>query len=830
MVGCPNVGSRPCSTLQQWLLAASTQNFDTSNHLTSAHTNFRIPSLPPRRPALVDMSRANLACVECRRRKVACSKKLPHCTECLVHGRECCYSRDKRRRIDDDAQLPAHSVSSTAYSMPSPSWHHSDSELWAEPQVVSSGFAQSAQSGSAHSRQGPISNSSHGVNPQSTSSSGLQLPVFSSTIVEDPLCGTIPDAMNDTFWWLASQWQSSSTCDSLSSLPEWTNTFNQTDSTHQSIPNNASIDADSLRLTTGRNGRAQVEDATPPFSAQGRNEASAELHHACRRCLPERSRWPTLLVVLERLCRTAHGGSEAETSPFLCLSKLQEQLELDTVSAQDGSAGVPDHSEPSSSIQPDPLRCAWTLAAICLAESILASSPIELPRNLTLEELDHEPDNTVLRFTVAWDHCRKGLCGDPIEVMQTYRMMSLAFSRCHQGQELASASVFLGCRAAATLSIHRAATIAHLGSSLRQQQALNAFWHLVSQGCHFQAWQGRDMPIDLALVELPMPDPKASIQQEADSESSSHTAATAESPRSQFLSSSPVFVTRIWTSVAIGQTIERHYRQGARLLVPCETRLEVATPMTTRPSHQEQVHVKRTAKALDFCGSLLQTREPARADNRESQLKRFVLMLMRYTRVLLHYPFCRVDIDHRKAAQESISATVSTVLGTLLSLGAKDDDDEEEDGEEGEEEDGGDDLNGANHRSRELRGSGQDGSTRSDAHGAIRPSLLSLRPSSGSRPVSLTQPDLARSARVDRHLLELLAGLSLRALVFTLALIKHPLLPVASDSASSADDSERQRSDALLALGALEQLHQHGVVSPPLLRKARKAARLGGGI
>ncbi|GAC75873.1 hypothetical protein PANT_18c00101 [Moesziomyces antarcticus T-34] len=722
------------------------------------------------------MSRAaDVACVECRRRKVACSKRLPHCTECLVHARECCYSRDKRRRIDDDAQAQLH----------------------------------------LH----PVSSSS-GVNLQSKSisSSGTQVPLSSSTIPADPLCGTIPDAINDTFWWLASEWQSSSTCDSLSDWPEWTNTFNQTDSTRQSIPNNAtnaSIDADSLRLTKGCNGGAHAQDAAAPFPAQGRSEASAELHPAYKRCLPEPSRWPTLLKALERLCRTAHGPSEAETSPFLCLSKLQEQLELDTVLAQDGLASI--ISQPglsSSSVQPDPLRCAWTLAAICLAESILASSPIELPRNLTLEELGHKPDATVLLFTVAWEHCRKGLCGDPIQVMQTYRMMSLAFSRCHQGQELASASVFLGCRAAATMSIHRAATIAHLGSTLRQQQALNAFWHLVSQGCHFQAWQGRDMPIDLALVELPMPDPKASMQQQADPLSSWHTAAATESPRSQFLSSSPVFVARIWTSIAVGQTIERHYRQGASLLVPCEARLEVATPMTTKPSHQEEDHVERTGKALDFCASLLQTREPASADHKESQLKRFVLMLMRYTRVLLHYPFCRVDRDHRKAAQESISATVSTVLGTLLSLGAKDDDDQEEDEEdEEEEEEGGDnDLNGANYHRRQLRGRCQNGSTRSDA------------------PSSLTQPDLARSARVDRHLLELLAGLSLRALVFTLALIKHPLLPLASDSASSADDGERQRSDALLALGALEQLHQLGVVSAPLLRKARKAARLGGGI
>ncbi|KAI3482474.1 hypothetical protein L1887_54897 [Cichorium endivia] len=436
------------------------------------------------------------------------------------------------------------------------------------------------------------------------------------------------------------------------------------------------------------------------------------------------------------------------------------------------------------------------------------------PRNLTLEELGHKPDATVLLFTVAWEHCRKGYLwrSDPSDADVPHDVP--CFLKMPPGSRARFCLGLSGCRAAATMSIHRAATIAHLGSTLRQQQALNAFWHLVSQGCHFQAWQGRDMPIDLALVELPMPDPKASMQQQADPLSSWHTAAATESPRSQFLSSSPVFVARIWTSVAIGQTIERHYRQGASLLVPCEARLEVATPMTTKPSHQEEDHVERTGKALDFCASLLQTREPASADHKESQLKRFVLMLMRYTRVLLHYPFCRVDRDHRKAAQESISATVSTALGTLLSLGAKDDDDQEEDeeDEEEEEEGGGNDLNGANYHRRQLRGRCQNGSTRSDA------------------PSSLTQPDLARSARVDRHLLELLAGLSLRALVFTLALIKHPLLPLASDSASSADDGERQRSDALLALGALEQLHQLGVVSPSLLRKARKAARLGGGI
>ncbi|CDU26473.1 uncharacterized protein SPSC_06667 [Sporisorium scitamineum] len=550
-----------------------------------------------------------------------------------------------------------------------------------------------------------------------------------------------------------------------------------------------------------------------------------------------------LLKALETLCRTAHGGSETDTSPFLCLSKLQEQLELDTVRAQDAlNAAKPNstaaeileclgmsaataatmlpHTSSGSRLSgtglgqtgfsafshPDILRRAWTLAAICLADSICASSPIELPPQLSVD-YDHESNATVLLFAVAWDHCRKGLCGDPVEVMQTYRMMALAFSRCHQGQELASASVFLGCRAAATMSIHRAATIASLGTNLRQQQALNAFWHLISQGCHFQAWQGRDMPIDLALVDLPMPDPKVSFRQAADTSPSSHIAA-GESPRSQLLSSSPVFMTRICTSVAIGQTIERHYRQGAILLVPCEARLEVAVPMSTKPSHQEQEHVYQTAKALDFCASLLQTREPARTETNESQLTRFVLMLVRYSRVLLHYPFSHVDKDHRKAAQESISAIVSTVLGTLLSLGT------EEGGESDDDEDSEGNSSG-NGGYADVCGSGSTGN---------RMSRSSWRSKS-----ALTQPDRARFARVDRHLLELLAGLSIRALVFTLALIQHPITPFTSGSALN-DDSERQRSDAVLALGALEQLHQHGVVSLSLLRKARKLARQSGGV
>lgn len=41
-------------------------------------------------------------------------------------------------------------------------------------------------------------------------------------------------------------------------------------------------------------------------------------------------RWPQLFAALNPLCQTAHGGSQAQQCPFLCLSKLRNQLELDT--------------------------------------------------------------------------------------------------------------------------------------------------------------------------------------------------------------------------------------------------------------------------------------------------------------------------------------------------------------------------------------------------------------------------------------------------------------------------------------------------------------------
>ncbi|TKY85618.1 hypothetical protein EX895_005780 [Sporisorium graminicola] len=228
--------------------------------------------------------------------------------------------------------------------------------------------------------------------------------------------------------------------------------------------------------------------------------------------------------------------------------------------------------------------------------------------------------------------------------------------------------------------------------------------------------------------------------------------------------------------------------------------------MAIKPSHREEEHAKQTAEALDFCASLLQTRGPPRVETKESQLKRFVLMLVRYTRVLLHYPFCRVDKDHRKAVQESVSAIISTVLGTLLSFGAEDEDEDEDEGEDEDEDEEYDQVEKGDY----------DGERTVHCNGEFR--------GSGG----LAQPNLARFARVDRHLLELLAGLSVRALVFTLALMKHPIIHAASEPGPNDDDSERQRSDAVLALGALEQLHQLGLVSLDLLRRARKVARLGG--
>ncbi|KAJ9479283.1 hypothetical protein PHBOTO_002764 [Pseudozyma hubeiensis] len=360
------------------------------------------------------------------------------------------------------------------------------------------------------------------------------------------------------------------------------------------------------------------------------------------------------------------------------------------------------------------------------------------------------------------------------------------------------------------MSMHCAQVIANLGSSLQQQEALNAFWHLVSQGCHFKAWDGRDMPIDMAMVDLPMPDPKSSL--EPSLLASSSDAVAEQSPRSQLLSSSPVFMTRIWTSVAIGQTVERYYRQGASLLVPCEARLKVAVPLAIGPSKQEQESAEQTAKALDFCASLLQTRDASKAETKEAQLRRFVLMLVRYSRVLLHYPFCRVDMNHRKAAQESTSAIVSTVLGTLPSLGSESE---------------GDDEPNANALGTRLPEGDDD-------HISSGYSSSSSSKSSDSRACrragrGVARPVVTRFIKTDRHLLELLAGLSIRALVFTLALLKHAFLCGGSDVASN-DDIERQRTDAVLSLRALEQLNQHGVVSASLLRRARKVARRSCGI
>lgn len=751
------------------------------------------------------MSRAEVACVQCRRRKIACSKKLPHCTECLVHGRDCCYSRDKRRRVDECTRLSASSISSATSSHQEKPRDCSDPKPSRE---ATTDFAHSATAECTPWRQNLASNTQAPPTPHSVSR-------LLESSHQDMYGGMIPDAVNDTFWWLATQWQWSLPSESAAQWPVMAETLIDSGPTVDCAHSSASVD---LLSTANAPSQGLVNDPMPSLPMQDQTENSEGLYQAYRRCLPEQQCWPKLFAALKKLCQTALGGSQSDTSPFLSLSKLQKQLEEDTHRGAQEQTVLTSQSRAESSPfeHVDLLRRAWTLAALCLANSLTATSPIELPLDLSLElSHAHQRRPTVQLFAVSWAHCRAGLCGDPVEVMQTYRMMVLAFSRCHKGQDLASTCVFLGCRAAATMSMHCAQVIANLGSSLRQQEALNAFWHLVSQGCHFKAWDGRDMPIDMAMVDLPMPDPKSSLEPSLLASSSDATAG--QSPRSQLLSSSPVFMTRIWTSVAIGQTIERYYRQGASLLVPCEARLKVAVPLAIGPSKQEQESVEQTTKALDFCASLLQTRDASKTGTREAQLRRFVLMLVRYSRVLLHYPFCRVEMNHRKAAQESTSAIVSIVLGTLLSLGSED----EKDGEPNANAsgsrlpEGDDDRNSSEYSS--SSSSSRQGSKGSDSRACRRAE------SGAARPVE------TRFVKTDRHLLELLAGLSIRALVFTLALLKHAFLCGGSDVASN-DDTERQRTDAVLSLRALEQLNQHGVVSASLLRRARKVARRSCGI
>ncbi|SPO28024.1 uncharacterized protein UTRI_05167 [Ustilago trichophora] len=801
------------------------------------------------------MNRADVACIQCRRRKIACSKKLPHCTECLAYGRDCCYSRDKRRRIEDDCSFQSTSTVSASTSNPSPLVHpplDTVSRVAASrlPHHVGADTTTDTVQISASNNSNP--HDQLGTLPETASPSSL----FPNA---DHFAGSISDAVNDPFWWLASQWQSSLEPHPSPQLAPTTGPFDDSDSVPFPLD---TFQATSLASSIGACTPPSVANRAPSWRLQPQIQGADQLEHAYRRCLPEPRRWPQLFAALDRLCQTAHGGSQAQQSPFLCLSKLRNQLELDTATgprhlsasshptpnrptaldlgsastlapgsasslqtsvSHQQQAGIAQDSAPSACKQTDTLRRAWTLAAICLANSVSSASPIQLPVELGMQLGHPWKDATVKLFSVAWAHCCKGVSGDPVEVMQTYRMMSLAFSRCHKGHELASASVFLGCRAAATMSIHRSGTIAALGSSQRQQEALNAFWHLVSQACHFQAWDGRDMPIDMALVDLTVPDPTSSLESAA--AAPGLDARTGESPMSQLLSSSPVFMTRIWTSVAIGQTIERHYRQVASLVVPCETRLKVAAPTSILPSQSEQDHVWRTARALDSCASLLQTRDAAKAGSKEGQLKRFVLMLVRYSRVLLHYPFCRVDREHRRAAQDSISAIISTVLGTLFSLTS---------GSEHERRAGmGLNCNSSRHTDARNNSDGNGGSTSdsdesADACGRVQttPSSRCLRRSDSGQ----AEPAQARVVKMDQHLLELLAGMSVRALVFTMALIKHPVVLSGCASGSHEDDSERQRSDAVLALRALEQLHVHGVVSRSLLRKSREIANQCGSL
>ncbi len=69
--------------------------------------------------------------------------------------------------------------------------------------------------------------------------------------------------------------------------------------------------------------------------------------------------------------------------------------------------------------------------------------------------------------------------------------------------------------------------------------------------------------------------------------------------------------------------------------------------------------------------------------------------------------------------------------------------------------------------------------------------------------------------------------LCVRAMIFTLALMEHRPLYSASESGPH-DDSDRQRSDAVLALRALEQLHRRGMVTRQVLLGIQRAAKHNG--
>ncbi len=111
------------------------------------------------------------------------------------------------------------------------------------------------------------------------------------------------------------------------------------------------------------------------------------------------------------------------------------------------------------------------------------------------------------------------------------------------------------------------------------------------------------MPIDMAMVELPLPDPRLALELRSPS---ACALASGTHDDVRLLSSSPLFASRIWTSVAIGQTVERYYRQGACLLVPHEAQLEVAEPLMVEPRRQDLDYIAQTVKSarlLRFCTS-----------------------------------------------------------------------------------------------------------------------------------------------------------------------------------------------------------------------------------
>ncbi len=215
----------------------------------------------------------------------------------------------------------------------------------------------------------------------------------------------ISDTFNDSFWALASDWQASLSADAWMRWPE------------QVLPSGyVEAQPDLLaRGPTSLNTSAACDAIVSERDDVGQTSTNEdhlpvpdELHLAYKRCLPSPDQWSALFKTLEALSETVHGSAVEQFSPFLDRAKLQKQLLQDTGASIDHSVQAacsnsqvaPSPSsealKPSlrmqsqhqtlhphlSTIGPDQLRRAWVLAALCLAESCRAATPIELPPRL----------------------------------------------------------------------------------------------------------------------------------------------------------------------------------------------------------------------------------------------------------------------------------------------------------------------------------------------------------------------------------------------------------------------------------------------------------------